>query len=89
MPSRRPTAAIYPLRDIPFNWDATLDWRTLKIGYLPDAFADTDRDPDWKRNEQATLDRLRAMGATLVPLRVPDFDIETVQLSVEAGGVLR
>jgi Asp-tRNA(Asn)/Glu-tRNA(Gln) amidotransferase A subunit family amidase len=71
--------------DIPFNWDATLDWRTLKIGYLPDAFADADRDPDWKRNEQATLERLQAMGAKLVPLRVPDFDIETIQLSVEAA----
>jgi Asp-tRNA(Asn)/Glu-tRNA(Gln) amidotransferase A subunit family amidase len=71
--------------DIPFNWDATLDWRTLKIGYLPDAFADTDRDPDWKRNEQATLERLRGMGAKLVPLRVPEFDVETVQLSVEAA----
>ena len=71
--------------EIPFNWDATLDWRTLKVGYLPDAFDDMDRDPDWKRNEQATLEKLRAMGAKLVPLRVPDFDIETVQLSVEAA----
>ena len=71
--------------DIPFNWDATLDWRALKVGFLPEAFADTDRDPDWKRNEQATLERLRTMGAKLVPLRVPDFDTETLQLSVEAA----
>ncbi|MEJ0035977.1 MAG: amidase [Gammaproteobacteria bacterium] len=71
--------------EMPFNWDATLDWRALKIGYLPDAFADTDRDPDWKRNEQATLEKLRTMGAKLVPLRVPDFDTETLQLSVEAA----
>lgn len=71
--------------EVPFNWDAMLDWRTLRIGYLPDAFADTDRDADWKRNEQATLEKLRAMGAKLVPLRVPDFDVETVQLSVEAA----
>jgi len=71
--------------EIPFNWDAALDWRMLKVGYLPDAFADTDRDADWKRNEQATLEKLRTMGAKLVPLRVPDFDIETIQLSVEAA----
>jgi Asp-tRNA(Asn)/Glu-tRNA(Gln) amidotransferase A subunit family amidase len=71
--------------DIPFNWDATLDWRKLKVGYLPDAFADTDRDADWKRNEQATLDQLRAMGVTIVPLKMPDIDIDTLQLSVEAA----
>lgn len=71
--------------DIPFNWDASFDWRELKVGYLPQAFADADRDADWKRNEQATLAQLRAMGVKLVPLRLPDFDTETLQLSVEAA----
>ncbi|WP_043113064.1 amidase [Solimonas flava] len=71
--------------DIPFNWDAGSDWRELKVGYLPQAFADADRDADWKRNEQATLAQLRAMGVKLVPLRLPDFDTETLQLSVEAA----
>jgi Asp-tRNA(Asn)/Glu-tRNA(Gln) amidotransferase A subunit family amidase len=81
----KPDGRDLSVTDVPFNWDAALDWRTLKIGYLPDAFADTDRDPDWKRNEQATLEKLSALGAKLVPLGVPNFDIETIQLSVEAA----
>ncbi|WP_028079624.1 amidase [Solimonas soli] len=81
----RPDGRDLSVGGIPFNWDATLDWRRLKVGYLPAAFDDAGRDADWKRNDQATLDQLREMGVTLVPLNVPDFDIETVQLSVEAA----
>ncbi|MFT4046279.1 MAG: amidase [Solimonas sp.] len=81
----RPDGRDLSVSEIPFNWDATLDWRALKVGYLPEAFEDGGRDADWRRNEQATLAQLRDMGVRLVPLRLPDFDIETIQLSVEAA----
>ncbi len=81
----KPDGRDLSVSDIPLNWDATLDWRKLKVGYLPEAFADSDRDADWKRNEQTTIEQLRSMGVTLVPLRLPPFDIETLQLSVEAA----
>jgi Asp-tRNA(Asn)/Glu-tRNA(Gln) amidotransferase A subunit family amidase len=86
-------AAITPPDDIdlampgiPFNWDAQKDWRQLRIGYLADAFADTDRNPDWIANDKATLAQLRKMGATLIPITVPDVPgLETLRLSVESA----
>jgi len=70
---------------IPFNWDARASYRKLRIGYLVDAFADSDRDPDWIANDRRALDRIRSMGVQLVPLSVPEFPIDVLSLSVEAG----
>ena len=71
--------------DIPFAWDAHFDWRKLKVGFLPDAFGDTNRVPDWKTNDAATLQKLKSMGVRLVPVKVPDFDTELTSLSVESA----
>ncbi|MCC5021639.1 MAG: amidase [Candidatus Synoicihabitans palmerolidicus] len=74
------------MQDIPFNWDATADWRNLRIGYLEDAFADTDRNPAWIRHDRATLNTLREMGADLIPLRVPEVQgLDTLRLSAESA----
>lgn len=72
--------------DIPFHWDATRDWRQLRIGYLVEAFADTDRHPAWIAHDQATLATLRALGADLVPVALPDVPgLDTLRLSVESA----
>ncbi|WP_273454548.1 amidase [Nevskia ramosa] len=81
----KPDGRDLSVSEIPFNWDAMLDWRKLKVGYLPQAFGDGDRLASWKQNDQATLDQLRRMGVDLVPLKVPEFDIELTMLSVEAA----
>ena len=72
----RPDGRDLSVADIPFNWDAGLDPRSLKVGYLEDAFADADRNPEWA---QATTRRRsrgsKALGFDLVPqrgARVPD-----------------
>ena len=81
----RPDGKDLSVSDIPFNWDARRDYRTLRVGYFAEAFADKDRNPDWIRNDQASLDQLRAMGVNLIPLSVPDFPIDILSLSVEAA----
>jgi Asp-tRNA(Asn)/Glu-tRNA(Gln) amidotransferase A subunit family amidase len=81
----RPDGKDLSVSDIPFNWDAQRDYRKLRVGYFAEAFADKDRNPDWMRNDQASLDRLRAMGVNLIPLSVPDFPIDILSLSVEAA----
>jgi Asp-tRNA(Asn)/Glu-tRNA(Gln) amidotransferase A subunit family amidase len=81
----KPDGRDLSVSDVPFHWDANLDWRKLKVGYLPEAFADADRVDDWKKNDAATLDKLKSMGVSLVPLKVPDFDTELTMLSVEAA----
>jgi Asp-tRNA(Asn)/Glu-tRNA(Gln) amidotransferase A subunit family amidase len=81
----RPDGRDLSVSEIPFNWDATLDVRNLRVGYLDKAFADGDRLPDWTRNDLATLEQLKALGVKLIPISTPDFPIEILGLSVEAA----
>jgi Asp-tRNA(Asn)/Glu-tRNA(Gln) amidotransferase A subunit family amidase len=67
---RDPTAT-----DLPFNWDATLDIRKLRVGYLKAAFDEPRGTPEEKDNDTAALEKLRSMGVTLKPIDFPDFPI--------------
>jgi len=50
--------------DMPFNWDGNGSLEDLRIGYLQDAFDDT--------NDTLTLESLRSMGVDLMPLSLPE-----------------
>jgi len=75
------------LVDVPFNWNASLDVKGLKVGYLKSAFEEKRSDEQWKANDLATLDVLRGLGLELTPIELPDYPIETMSLilSVEAA----
>jgi Asp-tRNA(Asn)/Glu-tRNA(Gln) amidotransferase A subunit family amidase len=81
----KPDGRDLSVSEIPFNWDATIDIKKLKVGYLNHAFMDADRSPEWIRNDQATLEKLQSMGVELIPISTPDFPIEMLNLSVEAA----
>jgi Asp-tRNA(Asn)/Glu-tRNA(Gln) amidotransferase A subunit family amidase len=81
----KPDGRDLAVSDVPFIWDANTDWRKLKVGYLPQAFADADRIDDWKTNDAASLQKLKSMGVQLVPLTVPDFNTDLSSLSVESA----
>ena len=49
--------------DLPFNWDATLDVRRLRVGYLKKAFHQQQPVPEEQVNDEATLEVLRSLGA--------------------------
>jgi Asp-tRNA(Asn)/Glu-tRNA(Gln) amidotransferase A subunit family amidase len=68
--------------DLPFNWDAGLDVRKLRIGYLAPAFEDATRNGALKQNDQQVLDTLRALGIELEP-----FELPVMPLGV-TGGIL-
>lgn len=76
------------LIDLPFNYDATSDITKLKIGYLKSAF---DRDYRNKERDNAVLDVLRELGAELVPIEMPDFDVNALRiiLTAEAGAAFQ
>src|SRR3984957_2512874 len=57
--------------EIPFNWNSRFDIKTLKIGYIKDAFDET-RDPVAKKNDEQALAAIRALGVRLIPITVPD-----------------
>jgi len=57
--------------DLPFNYDAEIDIRKLRVGYLAPAFDEPNRHADWKRNDQQALEALRALGLKLEPFELP------------------
>ncbi len=59
--------------DIPFNWDAYLDIKKLRIGYLEPAFHEKGRSEDLQKNDQAVVDQLKSMGLKLEPFSLPEF----------------
>jgi Asp-tRNA(Asn)/Glu-tRNA(Gln) amidotransferase A subunit family amidase len=67
--------------DIPFNWDAALDVRKLRVGYLKAAFSDTRQSPQVNANDAAALEKIRSLGVSLVEVALPkhaDLDIGVI-----------
>jgi Asp-tRNA(Asn)/Glu-tRNA(Gln) amidotransferase A subunit family amidase len=71
--------------ELPFNWDSQRSLKSLRVGYLQDAFADADRQAEWISNDQRTLDKLRKLGVQLLPINVPEFPNDLLAISVEAA----
>jgi Asp-tRNA(Asn)/Glu-tRNA(Gln) amidotransferase A subunit family amidase len=68
--------------DLPFNWDADLDVRKLRVGYLTAGFQESPRNADWKANDARALETVRALGIT------PEaFELPAMTTSV-TGGIL-
>ncbi len=70
--------------DVPFNWNAGRDVRTLKVGYLKDAF-DEITDADARRRNAQLLGQIRALGVKPVPVTVPDFMVDGAAVGVESA----
>jgi len=70
--------------DIPFNWNAATNIKKLRVGYLQDAFTPT-RDAVSRANDEKTMETLRSMGLTLVPVTVPDWTMDVSAYGVESG----
>lgn len=60
------------VQEVPFNWDATLDVRTLRVGYLKAAFDNTNQTPRTDANDAAALEQLRSLGISLVEVSLPE-----------------
>jgi Asp-tRNA(Asn)/Glu-tRNA(Gln) amidotransferase A subunit family amidase len=70
--------------DLPFNWNAQLDIRKLRVGYLKTAFEENS-DPVGRTHQQATFDALVALGVKFVPVEVPEFTTDLSAISVESA----
>ena len=70
--------------DLPFNYNPKVKLSQLRIGYLQKDF---EQDSTRRATNEATLARLRELGAQLIPLALPELPVEamTVILSVEAA----
>ncbi len=61
--------------DAPFNYDPNVKLVKLRIGYLKKDFEKANR-----TNDLATLDKLRELGAYLIPLELPKYPINALSL---------
>lgn len=72
------------LVDLPFNYNPKIKLSDLRIGYLKNGF---EKDSTNRVTNEATLAKLRELGAKLIPLELPDLPFEalTMILSAEAA----
>jgi Asp-tRNA(Asn)/Glu-tRNA(Gln) amidotransferase A subunit family amidase len=70
--------------DAPFNYTPRLDWKKLRLGYLKSDF-DGEKE-ERKENDQATLDRLRALGADLTPVTLPAYPVGNISFLLSTEG---
>jgi Asp-tRNA(Asn)/Glu-tRNA(Gln) amidotransferase A subunit family amidase len=62
--------------DVPFNWDASVDVTTLRVGHL--RAAQDGRDEEARRHDEETLRVVGSLGVTVVPFELPDVPIEAI-----------
>jgi Asp-tRNA(Asn)/Glu-tRNA(Gln) amidotransferase A subunit family amidase len=80
----KPDGRDMSVSDIPFNWNARLDIKKLRVGYLKEAFDET-KDPVAKRNEEKAIAQVEALGVKLVPVKVPDGSADAGSFGVESA----
>lgn len=80
----RPDDRDMSVADIPFNWNAQMDIRKLRVGYLKEAFDET-RDALSKEHDQKTLEQVQSLGVKLVEVSVPDVNVDTSGFNVESA----
>ncbi len=81
----KPDGRDMSVSDIPFNWNAQLDIRKLRVGIIKESFDDI-TNPVVKANAQKLLDTLKSLGvSTFTPLTVPAFQTNVAGLGVESA----
>jgi len=71
--------------DLPFNYDPKLKLKKLRIGYLK---GDFDKESgERKQHDEATLEKMRALGADLIPVELPNYPLRSISfvLSTESA----
>ena len=80
----RPDGKDLSVSEIPFNWNASLDVRKLRIGYLKEGFEET-RDAVSKANDEKALAQLATLGVKLIEVKVPEWTLDVSAYAVESA----
>ena len=72
------------LYDAPFNYDPKINLKKLRLGYLK---ADFEREMgERKEHDEATLDKMRELGADLIPVELPDYPVGSISFLLSTEG---
>ncbi|KPK66159.1 MAG: amidase [Gemmatimonas sp. SG8_38_2] len=85
---RGPDGLDLTVTDEPFAWDAGLDPRQLRVGYVKSAFEEArEEQEEWKGFDERSLQVMGSLGIDLVPIELPDLPIDAMSfiLSAEAA----
>jgi Asp-tRNA(Asn)/Glu-tRNA(Gln) amidotransferase A subunit family amidase len=80
----RPDSRDMSVSDIPFNWNARLDVKKLRVGILEGGFEEQ-RDPVAKKNDEKALEVIKNLGVKLVPVKVPEGQADALGFGVESA----
>ena len=72
------------LYDAPFNYDAKLNLKKLRIGYLKSDFEK--ESGERKSNAEAALKHLRDAGVDLVPVELPQYPVDHISFLLSTEG---
>jgi Asp-tRNA(Asn)/Glu-tRNA(Gln) amidotransferase A subunit family amidase len=64
--------------EIAFNWNAQLDIKKLRVGFIDDG-------TPIRPSDKKTMDAVEALGIKLIPVKVPDFTNDTANFGVESA----
>ena len=70
--------------DLPFNWDAGMDIKKLRIGFVKSAFDRERRNKEWQAFDDASLDTLRSLAVDLRPVELPEYPISAMSFVLGA-----
>jgi Asp-tRNA(Asn)/Glu-tRNA(Gln) amidotransferase A subunit family amidase len=81
----KPDGRDMSVSDAPFNWDAGLDIRGLRVGYIEESFDGLTNDAA-RANAENLLATLRGLGvSTFIPMTIPTFNTNVSSLGVESA----
>jgi Asp-tRNA(Asn)/Glu-tRNA(Gln) amidotransferase A subunit family amidase len=81
----RPDGRDMSVSDIPFNYNAAIDLKKLRVGYIKESFAEI-TNPAAKANAEKLLETLRGLGVTsMKAIAVPDFNSSGSAIGVESA----
>ena len=72
------------LYDAAFNYDANVNLKKLRIGYLKGDFEK--EKGERKENDEATLQKMRDLGADLIPIELPDYPVGNISFVLSTEG---
>jgi Asp-tRNA(Asn)/Glu-tRNA(Gln) amidotransferase A subunit family amidase len=72
------------LYDAPFNYDARVKLKRLRIGYVKGDFEK--EKGERKENDEAALQKIRSLGAELIPLELPDYPLDNISFVLSTEG---
>ncbi len=81
----RPDGRDMSVSDIPFNWNAQLDIKKLRVGYIKESFDELTNAAAKENADEGARDAARRSAcATFVPMTVPDMPANVGGLGVES-----